>query len=338
MFEIEKNKSLFELNTFKIEAKADYFVRLSSEEQIKQLLKHPIIKQNRIFVLGGGSNILFTSNFKGVIIKPELKGIKIINEDDETITIKVNNGEQWDSFVEWCVNHNYYGIENLSDIPGLVGSSPIQNIGAYGTEVKNYIITVEGYDIYSGEFLILNNFDCEFGYRTSIFKTKLQNRIIVSSVVFRLYKKPNYCLNYPQLVNELKNFNEINIKNIRNAVIKIRSTKLPDPNQIGNAGSFFKNPEVLYGKVLEIKNEYPDVQTYKTDNYKHKISAAWLIEKCGWKGYRKGNVGVYFNQPLVLVNYGGAQGIEILELAQMIQESVRKKFKIDLETEVNIIA
>jgi UDP-N-acetylmuramate dehydrogenase len=338
MIEIDEQISLKQLNTFGINVLADYFVSLTSIEDVKEYIAMKSFKRADKLILGGGSNLLFTGNFKGIIIRPNILGIEILAEDDTHLEVKVGAGENWDNFVAWSVEKDLGGLENLSLIPGNVGACPIQNIGAYGAEVKDSVLAVEGYNIDNGKPFKIGNFDCEFGYRTSIFKTKYFENAIITHVIFRLNKIHEYKTGYGSMENELKKLGETNLSNIRQAIINIRSEKLPDPSIIGNAGSFFKNPVVNAGKAMRLKEEFPDIAFYPVNKKASKIAAAWLIEKCGWKGYRNGDAGVHNRQPLVLVNHGNAKGIEILELAHKIQESVRDKFDIELEMEVNVIA
>lgn len=338
MIEISELVSLKPYNTFQIDVTADFLIKLHNINDVKDFIKQEYLKKGRYYILGGGSNVLFPSNYKGLIVHPALQGIEKIYETNKCVLIKVSAGENWDKFVEYAVNNNWYGIENLSHIPGMVGAAPIQNIGAYGTEVKETIESVHGFMLDSGEPFELKNYECEFAYRSSIFKTRLAGKIIITHVVFRLNKQPVYNLQYKELQNKLKNYDEINLKNIRNAVIEIRKNKLPDPEIIGNAGSFFKNPTINISQALRLKSNYPNIVMYETEKDKYKLSAAWLIDQCGWKGFKNGDVGVYDKQPLVLVNYGKASGMEILDLASKIQDSVRAKFGIELEMEVNIVS
>jgi UDP-N-acetylmuramate dehydrogenase len=338
MIEIEELVSLKHQNTFGIDISADYFVMLKSIDDVKKFLKLKSFKHATKLVLGSGSNLLLTDNFKGVIIKPNIKGIEIITEEDLYVDIKVGAGEDWDNFVAWAIEKDFGGLENLSKIPGTVGASPIQNIGAYGAEAKDTILAVEGFFIDNGNPFKIGNFDCEFGYRTSIFKTKYFNKTIITDVLFRLNKIHDYKTGYGSIEQELKKLGETNLSNIRQVVINVRNEKIPDPVSIGNAGSFFKNPVVNAGKAMRLKEAFPDMPFYPVNKKSSKLAAAWLIEKCGWKGFRNGDAGVHDKQALVLVNYGNAKGIEILDLAHKIQESVRNKFEIELEIEVNVIA
>jgi UDP-N-acetylmuramate dehydrogenase len=337
MIEVEELVQLKGMNTFGIVSVADYFLRLSSIGDVKEFVNNKRYKQASLFVLGGGSNILFTGNFKGTVVKPDIKGIDIIAEDETHVEVKVGAGEDWDNFVAWTVENDFGGLENLSKIPGTVGACPIQNIGAYGVEVKDSILAVEGFFISNGKPFKVGNFDCEFGYRTSIFKTKYYGNTIITYVIFRLNKIHDYKTSYGSIEQELQKLGEINQANIRQAIVNIRSEKLPDPSSIGNAGSFFKNPVVNAGKAMRLKDSYPDIPFYTVNKKASKIAAAWLIEKCGWKGLRNGDAGVHDKQPLVLINYGNAKGLEILDLAHKIQESIRDKFEIELDIEVNVI-
>lgn len=338
MLKIEELVSLKPYNTFGVDVKADYLITLSDEEDVRRLLRENYLRSNRFFILGGGSNVLFLGNYRGIILHPRMQGIEVLSEDENHVEVKVAAGEDWDSFVAYAVQQGWGGIENLSGIPGQVGSAPIQNIGAYGVEVKDTLLAVEGFMLDSQENFRLNNFDCEFGYRTSIFKTRLAGRCLITAVVFRLSRRHhNYHLTYQGLSKAVEAYGEANLNNIRKAVLQIRQVKLPDPLRIGNAGSFFKNPVVGQGKAFLLRTEYPQIPVYEFEKGKYKLSAAWLIEQCGWKGYRQNDVGVYEKQPLVLVNYGTASGEEILDLATRIQQSVRQKFDVELEMEVNIV-
>jgi UDP-N-acetylmuramate dehydrogenase len=339
MLEIEELVSLKPFNTFGIEAIADYWITIHSEDELLELYRKNYLLSYKCLILGGGSNVLFLDNFKGIVIHPDIKGVETISEDEDSILIKVYAGEDWDSFVKYAVDNDWGGIENLSGIPGKVGAAPIQNIGAYGIEVKDTLVAVEGFNIQSGEFFHLENFECELSYRSSIFKTHLAGKAIVTSVIFRLTKtNHSFKLSYSGLVNKLKASENINLQNIRKAIISLRDEKLPNPALIGNAGSFFKNPVVNQSKAIRLKADYPNIPLYEAEKDRYKISAAWLIEQCGWKGFRNENVGVFEKQPLVLVNYGNATGMEILNLATEIQDSIKKKFDVDLEMEVNIIS
>jgi UDP-N-acetylmuramate dehydrogenase len=341
MLSIEKQVDLLPYNTFGIKASAKYFVVIRAVEEGKELLKSEIFKNEKHFFLGGGSNILLTKDFSGLIIKIDIKGIETIREDAETITLKVGAGENWHSFVQFCVSHNYGGAENLSLIPGTVGAAPMQNIGAYGVEIKNIIDAVEGLEIATGELRKFTNEECKFGYRESIFKQEQKDKYLISSVTLTLTKKNHhYNIHYGAINETLKQQgNEvISVKAISDAVIHIRKTKLPDPSRIGNAGSFFKNPSIQADLLDLIKKTHPTIPTFPGENGLTKIPAAWLIEQCGWKGKTFGNIGVHKDQALVLVNYGDGKGEDIWQLAMKIQQSVKEKFNITLHPEVNVIA
>jgi len=336
---IIENHSLKNLNTFGVDVKARYIAEIFSEDDLLKLLAGKEFENVRKFVLGGGSNILFTKDFKGLIIKNSIPGIKIIDEDDEFIIVETGAGVNWDDFVSYCVEKKWGGVENLSLIPGTVGAAPIQNIGAYGQELKNAFYNLEGIFIETGEKKIFDNTDCKFGYRESIFKNELKNKFVITSVGLKLNKKPEINISYPSLREELnhRKISNPKIKDIRKIVIDIRNSKLPDPKIVGNAGSFFKNPVVRQEKYELLKEKYPDLNFYPVDDYHVKLSAAALIEKCGWKGKRIGKCGSYEKQPLVIVNYGGATAGEILELADNIKSCVDENFGITLQQEVNLI-
>ncbi len=338
---IQENISLKNYNTFGIDVKAKYFAELQSKEDIQQIINNKIFTDNKYLILGGGSNILFTKDFDGIVLNINYKGIEIIKENNEKVFINVNAGEIWDDFVDYSINHNYYGLENLSGIPGNVGSSPVQNIGAYGVELKDVLYQLEAISIKTGKTIIFSNKECEFDYRSSVFKNKLKNQYLILSVQFRLSKLPHFNLEYADLKKELSVRNlqntELSSKLIREIIIRTRQSKLPKPSELGNAGSFFKNPvinEALYNKI---KIEFPDIKYFVLPDNMYKIPAAWLIEQCGWKSKKFGNAGVYSNQPLIIVNQGNATGAEIFELSLKIQNSVYERFGIPLESEVNII-
>ncbi len=342
--QIQQNTSLLSYNTFGIEVKAQYFASFNSIEQLESLLdaKNAREKQSTILplvILGGGSNLLFTKDVEGFILKNELKGIELIGENAEFNFVKAAAGEEWHQFVTYCIEHNYSGVENLSLIPGNVGASPMQNIGAYGVEIKDVFQELEAYHILERKIYKFTNAECQFGYRESIFKQALKGQFIILNVTFKLRKNPVFNTNYGAINMELERMGvkELTIKDISQAVINIRTSKLPDPKVIGNAGSFFKNPQVSKFRWHVIQEEYPNVVAYKVDDMHYKLAAGWLIEQCGWKGYRKGYAGCHHQQALVLVNYGQAKGAEILELAEEIILSVEEKFGVKLEREVNII-
>jgi len=334
---ILENISLKSYNTFGVEATGRHFAEVSTKEELLRLIKSLDQEKKPFLLLGGGSNLLFTKDYEGTIVKISTKGVKIIQDPGDEIIINAQAGENWDEFVEYCVQNGWGGLENLSLIPGNVGTGPVQNIGAYGVEIREVVEEVEAYDRTAQKVHLFKNAECEFGYRDSVFK-KSRNRYIILSVTFRLSRKPLLHLDYKDIREELLKTHIISpgIKSIRDAVCAIRRRKLPDPAEIGNSGSFFKNPVIPADKFSLLKEKFPAVVSYPQGN-SVKVAAAWLIEQCGWKGYRKGDAGVHPNQPLVLVNYHSASGREILDLAELIQADVRNKFGISLETEVNIL-
>jgi len=337
MFEIKENISLKTYNTFGIDVKCSFFAECSSTQEIINFLKSYQDSDLPLMILGGGSNVLFTKDFDGYILRPFIKGIEIIDETDTDITIKVGAGEDWDEFVAYCVDHGWGGVENLSLIPGNVGTCPIQNIGAYGVEVKDVITEVEVLNISTLKPEKFINQECNFGYRDSIFKSELKGTFVITYVSFKLKKQPVFKLDYGKLNEELNRFNEVNLSNIRQVVIDIRDSKLPKPEELGNAGSFFKNPVVEKSKAIELLSQYENMPSYDQGMGKVKIPAGWLIEKAGWKGKTIGKAGVHKNQALVLVNYGGSTGLDIYNLATEIQKSVKTMFDIDIAMEVNIV-
>lgn len=333
--EFNHNHPLKNLNTFGISANAENFANFNSIEELKRLLENA---KQPLMILGGGSNILLTQNIKGSILKNEIFGIDIIEEDNKSVTVKVGGGVVWHDFVSWSIERNLGGLENLSLIPGSVGAAPMQNIGAYGSEIKSVFKQLEAVNIESKELKIFENKDCQFGYRTSIFKTQLKNKYVICSVTFRLNKYPEFNTSYGAIEDELRDMGEItSLKSISQAVINIRSRKLPDPNIIGNSGSFFKNPTISNIEFQSLKKDFPLIVGYPNGNNETKVAAGWLIEQAGWKGFRDGDAGVHKNQALVLVNYGNAKGKDILNLAKKIQDSVEQKFGIQLIPEVNIL-
>ncbi|MEN9523238.1 MAG: UDP-N-acetylmuramate dehydrogenase [Bacteroidota bacterium] len=335
---IQQNITLKNFNTFSIEVIGKYFAEINSFIDLNELANDEIFNQPKL-VLGGGSNILFTKNYDGLVIKNNLKGISIIDETNEFVLVKAAAGEVWHQFVLFCIENNYCGIENLSLIPGCVGASPMQNIGAYGVEIKDVFYSLEAFHIHDKKVVTFNLNECEFGYRESVFKRKFKNQFIITSVTFKLNKKPNFKISYGAIEQQLEQMKvkELSIKAISDAVIAIRSSKLPNPAEIGNAGSFFKNPEISLEKYNSLKSEFKEIVAYDVANGNKKLAAGWLIEQCGWKGKTIGNCGVHKNQALVLVNYGGAKGDEIYNLSTEIINSVNSKFGVELEREVNIM-
>jgi len=338
MFKFSHNISLKDYNTFGISANAKYFLKIDSAEDVIDFFSsnNDFFKKERL-ILGGGSNLLFTSDFNGLIIYPDIQGIKVLSETDQMVEVEVGAGENWDNYVAKCVEKGWGGAENLSLIPGNVGAVPVQNIGAYGVEAESIILKVNGIDLDTLEKKSIEGCECNFEYRNSIFKTQLKGKFIVTSVVFRLLKNTSFVLTYDVLKTELTKYEEVNLKTIRKAVISIRESKLPDPKKIGNAGSFFKNPVVLAEVAERIEDQYSGIPFYGAGEGKVKIAAGWLIEKAGWKGKSFGNAAVHDKQALVIVNMGNATGREIYELSKKIRMDVYSKFGIELEPEVNIV-
>jgi len=335
--QVNENFPLKPYNTFGIDAKARFFNTFSSKEELEEYLM--FYSEYPIFILGGGSNILFIGDFDGTVLKNDIKGIELQHEDSDYVYVKAGAGENWHQFVLHCINHNWAGVENLSLIPGNIGASPIQNIGAYGVELVDVFWSLEAMHIPERRIHTFTTVDCEFGYRDSIFKNRYKNDFTILSVTFQLKKRPVFHTSYGAITQELEKMGvkELSIKAISQAVINIRSSRLPDPNTIPNAGSFFKNPEVPTGKYDELKLKFPDIIAYPLGKESVKLAAGWMIEQCGWKGYRKGDAGCHEKQALVLVNYGNATGSEIYDLSEEIQQSVNKKFGVMLEREVNIL-
>jgi UDP-N-acetylmuramate dehydrogenase len=336
---VSENVLLRPYNTFGINAQARYFTSFTELQQLQAVLQDTRWQSSPHMILGGGSNILFTKDFDGLVLKNELKGISVIKEDDDYIYVKAGAGENWHRFVMYCIEHNYAGLENLSLIPGNVGASPMQNIGAYGVEIKDYFHELEAWHLHDHTLVTFNNADCAFGYRESVFKRQYKGQFVILSVTYRLLKKPRFNTSYGAIEQELQRMgvNGLSIQAISQAVVNIRSSKLPDPAEIGNAGSFFKNPTVDAAQYTSLKSAHPDVVAYPVDNGHYKLAAGWLIEQCGWKGFRKGDAGVHAKQALVLVNYGQASGQEIYHLSQQVLDSVKEKFGVELEREVNIV-
>jgi len=339
MIKTLRNKSLKSLNTFGFDVQASLFCEVKSDEQFIKLIQSGRLKGQPLLLLGGGSNILLTGDFEGLVVKMNIRGKEILFQDEEIAIIRVAAGENWDEFVSWSLEQGFNGLENLSLIPGNVGSSPIQNIGAYGIEVKDSVEEVEVIYLSDGRQQVMHFRDCSFGYRDSIFKRELKGKVAILSVTFKLYRSEKLQLTYGAIGRELEVMGISNPvpSDVREAVCRIRRSKLPDPAILGNAGSFFKNPTVnseIYNKLI-IK--FPDLPSYPQANGSHKLAAGWLIEQCGWKGKRIGDAGVHSAQALVLVNYGAATGKELLVLANGIQQSVLDKFGVNLEMEVNVL-
>ena len=334
--QIEQNYNLKHLNTFKLDVRAKFFCTLENTEHIREALEFSNNQKTSYLVLSGGSNILFTHNPQMLVMANRIKGLEKIDENNREVIVQAGSGIIWDDFVKWTVDNNLYGAVNLSFIPGLVGAAPIQNIGAYGSEAKDIILGVKYIDTNTGEQKTLSNNECRFSYRNSIFKQELKGKAIITSVVFKLSKEEYYNLNYKALSDAFSN-QAPDLKKLRETIGKIRSEKLPSPDKIGNAGSFFKNP-VVDSTVLErLKTKFENIPHYPVEDNKVKLAAGWLIEKAGFKGVRRGNAGVYEKNALVLVNYGNATGGEILSLAREIQDKVEDMFGVRLEPEVNIL-
>ncbi|RIA08822.1 UDP-N-acetylmuramate dehydrogenase [Flavobacteriaceae bacterium MAR_2010_72] len=335
---IQQNISLKSYNTFGIDVKAKHFVSAKSLQDLQEVLSSSAYPNK--FILGGGSNMLLTKDIDALVILIDLKGIEVVSQSREHVIVKAYAGENWHEFVLWCLKNNFGGIENLSLIPGNVGSAPIQNIGAYGVELKDVFVSCEAIDLKNRSIRTFNKADCEFDYRESIFKQKLKDTLIITSVTLKLTSS-NHKLStgYGAIANQLQEYNiaQPTIQDISKAVIAIRQSKLPDPKDIGNSGSFFKNPVISKTQFEVLKAQFPTIPSYEVSSTEIKVPAGWLIEQAGFKGKTLGNYGVHKDQALVLVNYGGATGQDILQLARLIQKTVFKIFNISIETEVNII-
>lgn len=336
---LQRNISLKAYNTFRIDVAASYFSKAYELDTLRECLQWA--KENYIetLIIGGGSNVLFTNNVDCLVLLNQLKGIAKVKEDEEYIYLKAGGGEVWHQFVLYCLEQNYAGVENLTFIPGYVGASPMQNIGAYGVEIKDVFHELTAIHKYTLEEQIFSNRDCGFGYRESVFKNKYKNEFVIMDVTYRLRKKPAFNIEYGVIKEELEkqNISELSITAIANAIIAIRSSKLPDPSKIGNAGSFFKNPSISKERFELLKDKFPNIVAYENPDATVKLAAGWLIEQCGLKGYRMGDAGVHEKQALVLVNYGNASGRDILEIKNLVVNTVFEKFGITLTPEVNII-
>ena len=339
MPEILKDKSLKPYNTFGLDVNASFFTEVSGVDELKALLKSEIYLSNNSLILGGGSNVLLTKDYDGLVIKNSIKGIKKVFENVHEVHLKAGSGENWHSFVLHTISQNLGGLENLSLIPGTVGAAPMQNIGAYGVEIKDVFVSLEAIHKQTLELRTFELEECAFGYRESVFKHELKDQYFITSVTFKLQKFPTLHVDYGAISQtlEAKQIRKPSIKDVSDAVIEIRQSKLPNPEEIGNSGSFFKNP-VISGELFEqIQKEYPEIPSYPAGYDEVKVPAGWLIEKAGWKGYKNGEIGVHAKQALVLVNYGGGKGEDLVNLSKEIQKDVFQKFGISLQTEVNII-
>jgi UDP-N-acetylmuramate dehydrogenase len=338
---ISQQVSLKPYNSFGIAATARAFASFSSQDQLESLLLQAAAAggKQQPFILGGGSNILLTSDIDRIVLKNDIRGIEKIAEDDEFVYVKAGAGENWHQFVLYCISQQWAGVENLSLIPGNIGASPMQNIGAYGVEIKDVFHELEAFHLQEKTMTRFTLPDCRFGYRESVFKGKYKDQFAILTVTYRLNKVPVFKTSYGAITQELEQagVTELSIKAISDAVVRIRSSKLPDPALIGNAGSFFKNPQVSAENFEVLKRQFPDIIAFPLDDGSVKLAAGWLIEQCGWKGYRKGDAGCHARQALVLVNYGHASGQEIYDLSTAVLESVQAKFGVLLEREVNII-
>ncbi len=344
---VHTNASLKPFNTFGIDAIAKYFTEIKSVDDYRRLLGDKKLSSEKKLILGGGSNILLTQNYDGLVIHNCIPGIEVVSETENFVIVKANAGVVWHHLVLWAIERNYGGIENLSLIPGFVGAAPMQNIGAYGVEIKDVFQELEAINVHTGELQIFNLTDCEFGYRESVFKSKYKGQFLIASVTFRFAKlnSPAALSNYrfktdygdiKETLGQMQAF-DLSVKAVSDSVIKIRSAKLPDPQKIGNAGSFFKNPVINKEQYESLVAQYPVMPSYPQNDGTIKVPAGWLIEQCGFKGKIVGNTGAHATQALVLVNYGHATGHEIWQLAITIQQTVKEKFGIDISPEVNVV-
>ena len=336
---LQRHVPLKDLNTFGIKAQARYYVRINDVQQLQHVLSLPQLESLPRLILGGGSNVLFIKYFEGIVIHIAIKGISTIREDKDHVWVQAGAGVSWHQLVQHCVAHNYAGIENLSFIPGTVGAAPVQNIGAYGVELSETFEALEAMEIDSCRSHIFDATACSFGYRESIFKNKLKGQYIILNVTLKLHKNPIFRVSYGDIQRTLETMNirQLSVKAVSDVVTHLRQRKLPNPAHLGNAGSFFKNPVITQVQFNQLKFIYPQIPGYQQPKGQIKIPAAWLIEQCGWKGKKRGAVGVHAQHALVLVNYGGGTGKDIYQLAQDIQQSVIDKFGITLIPEVRVI-
>lgn len=338
MYTIQSNKKLKAITTMSIDVEAFNYVEIQSIEELKSFLKTAYAKP--LYILGGGSNIVFLDNFEGTILHMHNLGKEIVSENDNYVYIKANAGENWHEFVQWTIKQDFGGLENLSLIPGRVGASPMQNIGAYGVEIKDVFYELEAIEIETGELRVFSHDECKFGYRESVFKNELKGKYIITSVTYRLTKNPHQIkTDYGDIKGELEKMNvsEPTIQDVAKAVITIRESKLPNPNELPNCGSFFKNPTILNEEYYELKSRFPEIPGYVVTETHTKVPAGWLIDRAGWKGFRNDRVGVHDRQALVLINHNNGTGKDIFDLSQKIISDIKSKFGIELEREVNII-
>lgn len=339
MLTVEKNVSLRPFNTFGIDATARFFAEVRTVDELRAVIQAPMLREMPLLLLGGGSNVLLTRDFDGLVVRIAIPGKKIVRETDTHVWLHVGAGENWHELVLFCLENNFAGLENLSLIPGSVGASPMQNIGAYGVEIKDVFDSLDALDLQTGDLRTFTHAECRFGYRESIFKHEAKGRYAIVGVTFRLDKTPAFHIGYGDIQKTLTEMGvqELTIQAVSEAVVRIRRSKLPDPARLGNAGSFFKNPEIPKNQFDDLKTQFPAMPGYPTSDTTVKVPAGWLIEQAGWKGHREGPVGVHDRQALVLVNYGGGTGDQIRALAENVQASVREKFGIGLTAEVNFI-
>ncbi len=336
---IQENISLKPFNTFGIDIKARWFCSFENENDVINLLSNDRFQEEKKLILGGGSNLLFTCDFDGLVMKNDIRGIDKLKEDENHVWLRIGAGENWHEFVLYCISHGWAGVENLSLIPGTVGAAPMQNIGAYGVEIKEVFESLEAIHIKDKAIKTFSNEDCRFGYRESYFKKEGKGQYIITSVTLKLSKQPAFNISYGAIAQTLEEsgVQKLSIKAVSDAVIHIRQSKLPDPKNIGNAGSFFKNPTIDFIDFEQLKIQFPNMPGYEQPENTIKVPAGWLIEQCGWKGKTLGQIGVHKNQALVLVNYGEGKGGDIKDLAQEIKKSVARKFGIEIEEEVNVV-
>ncbi len=337
--QIQENYSLGHLNTFNIEAKASYYFAANDIRSTQKLFKQQQETPYPMFILGGGSNILLLGDYAGLVVHNQFKGIEIVAEDEQHVYVEAYGGEEWHDLVLYTVDRGLWGIENLSLIPGSVGAAPIQNIGAYGVELMNVFVTAIAINTSTGRIAEFTLDDCAFAYRESIFKSELKGQYLIVSVTLRLNKEPRPRLGYGAITRELElaGITDPSVKQISDVICKIRRSKLPDPKELGNSGSFFKNVIVDKAKLEELQSEFENVPSYPVDDQRVKLPTGWLIEQCGWKGKKVGNTGAFANQALVLVNYGGASGEEIYRLSEDIKDSVYNHFGIEISREVTLV-
>ncbi len=334
---IQHHFSLKDCNSFGIDVRAALYTTPETTEQIAGIMDQYDFRNLPILVMGEGSNLLFKDNFEGLVLNPRIKGIELVEDEGEQVVVRVGAAENWDSWVEHASRRGWFGLENLSLIPGSVGAAPVQNIGAYGVEMKDHFARLEAWDLQLQKQVRLNGEECMFGYRSSIFKSEFPGRYVITHVTFRLNKQPQMILDYGPVKEALIKAGGSSPMDLRNTIINIRNQKLPDPEEVGNAGSFFKNPLVDRTIFKCIRVDFPEIPHFHGEGNQVKIPAAWLMEQTGWKGKRIGNVGTWPTQPLVIVNYGGATGQEIVDFSEQIRNDVNKKFGITLELEVNVV-